>query len=223
MINQNKRFCFRYFKKQSNQPISIKESLKKYFDFKNQSVKSIIYNLVLAAFFLALFLIGRFLTKNLDFLNGFSWQLQMGIFVLAIVCIPNFYYKLMYYIIAPLVMLAIGFSAEPFFGYLMPHYGFGLILFIDVILIITKKWNQTIKKQIFWTYLLVFSFSIIGYFIVWMGYSIQGTLFYNTPFAPSMIYNSLVTFGSMAINFGLYIIAIPVIAALKNKYSTKLI
>lgn len=223
MINKNKKFHFQYFKKDNDQSISTKETLKIYFNFRSQSVKLIIFNLVLTAFFLALFLIGRFLTKNLDFLNGFSWQLQMGIFVLAIVCIPNFYYKLMYYIIAPLVMLAIGFSAEPFFGYLMPHYGFGLILFTDVILIIVKKSCQSIKKQIFLSYLLIFSFSIIGYFIVWMGYSIQGTLFYNTAFIPSMIYNSLVTFGSMAINFVLYIISIPAIVALKNKYLCKLV
>jgi putative membrane protein len=56
-----------------------------------------------------------------------------------------------------------------------------------------------------------------------MGYSIQGTLFYNTAFIPSMIYNSLVTFGSMAINFVLYIISIPAIVALKNKYLCKLV
>jgi len=72
MINKNKKFHFQYFKKDNDQSISTKETLKRYFNFRSQSVKLIIFNLVLTAFFLALFLIGRFLTKNLDFLNGFS-------------------------------------------------------------------------------------------------------------------------------------------------------
>ncbi|MCV3734526.1 hypothetical protein OF375_02965 [Ureaplasma miroungigenitalium] len=176
-----------------------KQIVRDYFNIKKTSSSQLTYNIAMGGLILAFFLIARFITKNLDFLNGSSWQLQMAVLVIGLMVIPNFYYKLFFLILAPICMLIIGFGAEPFLGYLFPHYCFAGFLFFDLIILRINFKRQT-KHQTAWAFSWLIIFSIIAYFAVWIFYSTQGYLFYGVDWIGSMIYNATVVFGSLAIN-----------------------
>ncbi|MCV3754117.1 hypothetical protein [Ureaplasma zalophigenitalium] len=198
---QNKSFRFnwnkQWSKKQEKQVWN--QILRDYFNIKKTSSSQLTYNIAMGGLMLAFFLIARFITKNLDFLNGSSWQLQMGVLVIALMVIPNFYYKLFFLLFAPICMLIFGFGTEPFLGYLFPHYSFVFFLFFDLILL-RLNFKHPSKHHHFWAFSFLIIFSIIAYFGVWIFYSIQGYLFYGVHWVGSMIYNSTVVFGSLAIN-----------------------
>ncbi|MCV3743281.1 hypothetical protein OF377_00060 [Ureaplasma sp. ES3154-GEN] len=192
-----------------------KKILRDYFNIKKVSSAQKTYNIAMAGLMLAFFLLARFITKNLDFLNGASWQLQMAVLVIGLMVLPNFYYKLFYLLIAPFAMLIFGFGAEPIIGYVFPHYSFALFLFVDLILLrlnyIHKKNNTTaFAMMLFWI------FSIVSYFGVWFFYSLQGVLFYGVNWKGSYIYNSVVVFGSLAINIWITLFMIRPINIIKK-------
>lgn len=195
-------------KNQKQKTVKNKDIINDYFKL-NKTVSNNVINLVIAAVFLALFLIARFVTKYADFLNNQSWQLQMAFFVLGLLFIKNFYYKILFFFIAPALMLAFGFSAEPFFGYLLPHYSFIFTLFIDILVkLINKKDSHNHKKNIFYYLTLTIIFSILSYFIIWISYSTQGYYWYKVTWAASFAYNSVVVFASMGLNIAVYLISI---------------
>ncbi|KEZ22669.1 hypothetical protein [Ureaplasma diversum] len=197
-----------------------KEIVKTYFSWRKESTSHHIQQLVISAIFLALFLVARILTKNIDFIASHSWQLQMLVFCVGIYAINSFYYKLFFFIIAPLLMLVFGFSAEPFFGYLAPHYSFFSFLFLDLIeQLINKPEHKKINPII--NYGLIVVFSVFSYILVWIFYAIQGVLFYQVSWIASFSFNAPISFVSMGINLAIGLVLFPAIYLLKQQYNKK--
>lgn len=117
-------------------------------------------------------------------------------------------------------MLVFGFSAEPFFGYLAPHYSFFNFLFLELIeQLINKPEHKKINPII--NYGIVILFSVFSYFLVWIFYSIQGVLFYQASWAASFSFNAPISFVSLGINIAIGIVLFPIIYLLKNQYNKK--
>ncbi|WP_051675931.1 hypothetical protein [Ureaplasma canigenitalium] len=197
----------------------MRENIKLYFKTFHKSPSTSIFNLTLSGVFIAIFIIARAITKYFDFLNGYSWQLQMAVFSLALIFIPNFYYKLMFFIITPFVVLIFGFSSEIFFGYILPHYAFFPLLFLDLIFYVSlfkRDFRQKIKIIIM--VIMTIALSFFSYIGVHLSYSIQGVLYYKVVWSFSLAFNALVSYISFILNSVVIAFVLPGLFFLRKKY-----
>ena len=180
----------------------------------------IIFNIVITALLLSLTLVFKAIFKDINLINGFSPQIQLLVFSLGLWIIPSIYYKFIFYLLTPFLMLIFGFSGHLFFDQILPYWCFIGFIFIDKIyFLISKKIN--IKEKISSVLTLSIIWIIISFFsylFLWISYSISGVLMYSVIWQFSLSFNAPISW----ISFGISLIIIPslyFLEKLKMKYS----
>ena len=149
---------------------------------QNFEISVILYNLCLTASFLALIIICRFISKYLNFINGYSLQLQYLPLIIGIICIPMMKYKIFLYVLSPIVLLIFGFSSNPIFDYLFTSWSLWPFLLL--------KNNLKNSNLVYFGIKLFIVFSI-SFIQMWWWNSLSGVLFYQVDWNYSFVFNAI--------------------------------
>ncbi len=180
----------------------------------------IIFNIVITALLLSLTLIFKAIFKDINLINGYSPQIQLLVFSLGLWLIPSIYYKFIFYLLTPFLMLIFGFSGHLFFDQLLPYWSFIGFIFIDKIYyFITKKMDMKKKSNLIILLSIIWIvISAISYLFLWISYSISGVIYYSFMWELSLIFNASIGWISFAISL-IIIPSIYFLEKLKIRYS----
>ncbi|MEG1820623.1 MAG: hypothetical protein RR201_00065 [Malacoplasma sp.] len=166
--------------------------------------KSNLFYLILVSFFLALTFLSSYISSFLKFpfLNGNPIEIYLIFFVFSMILINRFFYRLLYFLLAPILLLltpGLYFlnAAQVIVDYILTFYCFFVFLFFNF------SWGKLkIKeKEIKYTDILIFLlFFLISIFLKWWIHLISGYYWWtNNDIYLSTILNSRYVFVSFAI------------------------
>ena len=152
------------------------------FNKKQYETNAIIYNLCLTAIFLAMIIVCRFISKYLNFINGYSLQLQYLPLILGLMIIPIFRYRFLLYLISPILLLSFGFSSNPIFDYLFTSWS------LWPFLLIRTNWNDS---NLVYSSIKIFILFLISFIQMWWWNSLSGVLFFQVDWNYSFVFNAI--------------------------------
>lgn len=167
---------------------------------------------------LAIFLLSKFAFKEINIINGYSLQIHMIFFCLAIYCFRTVYFKIGWLIIVPFTALIFGFSGSLFFDYILPYWGFAIFVFLTFF---SKKIEKK-KYFIIWLIIITISFNVISYFVMGVSFTLSGVVFWKVALKASMIINLPIVGISLLISGVVTSLVIYPLSLAKAKISEKI-
>lgn len=169
-----------------------------------KSSKTNLFYLILISFFLAMTFLSSYISSFLrfPFLGGNPIEIYLIVFVFCIILINKFVYKILYFILAPILLLLtpglffINFQ-QVLIDYILTYYCFFLFLFFNF------SWDKLEykNKKLKYFDIIIFScFFLISIFLKWFIHFVSGYYWWtNNDAYLSLILNSKYVFISFAI------------------------
>lgn len=171
------------------------------------SKRLIIGEITLSGFLYAMFIVTRLIFKDINIINGYSPQIHLLVLSLGLFCLQTYFFKILFLIMAgPFTIMFGASSADIFFNYFLPVWGFFPFIFLSLF---SKK-----NKLIFYTVLILFN--IISYFILTCSYVISGIITYKAKLIQSIIINAPIGGISLAISVFVSLVIINPISYIKE-------
>lgn len=164
----------------------------------------------LAGIFLALIFIFRIVGILLGpFVFGYNLQLHYLPYVLALIFISDWKYKLLVYLLGPLLLIIFTIGVNPVLDYMMTMYSFGFFLLFK------KTKSLTVKTTFDLVLLVTISFIFANWWNV-----LSGVVFYRVDWISSLTLNSLFNLVNYIVILPLLIITYKIFLYLPNRQLT---
>lgn len=140
-----------------------------------------LFDLCLTGTFLALIIIVRLICVSMGpFILGYGLQLHYVPYGMGLIAIRNWKYKLIFFLLAPSIIIIFSAGVNPLLDYVLTMYSFFSLMFFTMIKNKTTKTFTTLFTLIFLSFCLANWWNIVS-----------GVVFYRTTWKYSFVFNTI--------------------------------
>lgn len=176
----------------------------------------VIREICLCAILLALILITKAIFNFIHIINGFPLLIELIFYCAALIVINTYYFKIGFLILVPFTLFVFGTNGHLFFDFILPYWSFFTFIFFTPLTINIQSKKKKILMQSF--YIIIFS--IIGYSISLMSFTISGNIWWGLDWKASFIFNLPIIATTMGINTGVMLLCSYPISLICDKLNS---
>lgn len=186
------------------------------------SNRLIIGEMTLSGILYAMFILFRFIFKDINLINGYSPQIQFIILALGLFYLNTYLFRFIFILVSPLMLIIFGISGHILFDYILPCWSF--FIFMWIYPISNKFWNisnRTKYKSVI-IFASIIAMNVLSYLLVLFSYTTSGVVMYYVPVNESFLFNLPIIAISFAISTGVMLLVIYPLYLSKVKINHKI-